>query len=664
VRAPPPAAPPPPATAAVNATRTSSSPIAGAMHAAPYPGTTSVPAEVPASAGGAAELLAMQPKIVPTRSRAALLEGDLDISENYKSLESPRSDAGDPFFVHEDLGTVEGGSNKATAAADQANTPGAGRNAGMVPEIMKRLRSVGIYGHGKGDGRVQGDCAAGGPLTKDQAQGVVGSAHAAATAATEASDKEVNDRAESGITSPRAGRAFVAVQQHSMHFLQRTGISLRTKPWQLSAVIAAAMLLLLLLTVTTFASVRLLIDHQGMITVQRVQLAAHADDLAALQKGMEESAAALAVLPEIQAMIRDEAGARHKELDSLRQAQAVTTASLAHLQSSMRALVNATRPQGAVQQGGIDSNSNNSDYAPLAPAAMAAAARKAVAQQLAELLTPTDLALADCGGRLLWHSPMQPQLQQLPPLSSSSLLERGLVGAAASLLRLTATPHAGESAAALLRPTTPGVCLSTSTPASGGGAAWLEVALPARAHVRSVTLHALSQAAVRRDGVAGDSSDGDSTAPPAGVVDVTLALANASACGGHGRGAADGICSAANQQQQQQEVYTPGAALLASGSCGLQLQPVELPLDAGGLKPHARAVIPVTAASLMATAACVGGEATGTTGTAGGAAAAGALATQGVIADRVVLMLAPRAGSSVCLQRVSVQGVPLDVSTW
>ncbi|KAF8065875.1 RNF133 [Scenedesmus sp. PABB004] len=246
-----------------------------------------------------------------------------------------------------------------------------------------------------------------------------------------------------------------------------------------------------------------------------------------------------------------------------------------------------------------------------------AAVGQEVARQLAAALPPLDLALGACGGRVVLATPLD--AAALPAPRPMARLLRALAGRAA--------PGAAAAAsAALLRPAGAGPQRCLPLLLGPRAPAVIEIALPQLSAVDSVTLHcAAAPAPVRgpagaAPGALGGGGGGAAAAVACAAAPgaVTVALANASACGG---GAA---CSAGAAGGRA------GPGLLAAGVPGVERA---VALTAADYAGGGRAVIRLAAAAV-------------------------------VVADRVVLGIAAAVSGGeaggVCLQRVSVQGVPLD----
>jgi hypothetical protein len=315
-----------------------------------------------------------------------------------------------------------------------------------------------------------------------------------------------------------------------------------------------------------------------------------------------------------------------------------------------------------------------------------------VKQQLTAALPPVDLALADCGARIVFHTPLNSTTLAAAAAAASGVPTAGSGSPASGSMRWLQQQVArrllpGSAAAAnqqqlpllsaaqvnsiILRP--PGVFPASPAGAVRAGdgavpspssipclplllapgnasaaAAVLEIALPQLAAIHSVTFHHTSGATGRVGSYA--------AAPGA----VRIALANSSSCptgvcsavgnaalvmntNSSTAGAADEAAAAADGTVAE-DVPQP-ADVLAPGVLGVQQ---EVTFDADSFT-SSRAVVKVQAAA-------VGDESSPS------AAAAAAEGLASVVADRLVVHVSSSigGGEGLCMLRISVQGLPLD----
>lgn len=324
--------------------------------------------------------------------------------------------------------------------------------------------------------------------------------------------------------------------------------------------------------------------------------------------------------------------------------------------------------------------------------------KREVQQQLAAQLPPVDLALADCGARVVFHTPlvtspatkavtpaMQPQSAVAPSAEASGIM--GWVQQhVRQLLPLLPTNNiaalsrwqpkqqqgtqllsAAEVNNIILRPHpatashagsigTSGSCLPLVLGQGHAGgatpAAVLEIALPQLMVIDSISLHqpTAAQAMAQKGTTAAtqQASGWYGTAPG----ELVIALANSSSC-------SRGLCSAVghaavthrtNSNSTSLDANEPqkgagaGSAVLAPGVMGIH-QAVQLHAESFA---SGRAVL-----KLLQAAAAVGGADLSWEGS-------------GVVADRVVIHVSSSIGEEpeVCMARISVQGRPLDPASF
>jgi hypothetical protein len=298
--------------------------------------------------------------------------------------------------------------------------------------------------------------------------------------------------------------------------------------------------------------------------------------------------------------------------------------------------------------------------------------KQEVKQQINAVLPPVDLALADCGARIVFHTPLNTTvaaatsasaapasgamqwLQQqvahrlLPGHAAASRQQQRHMLSAAQINNIILRPHsgfparaalAGTGAAATAAPSQGSVvCLPLQLTSANGSAtaAALEIALPQPAAIRSVTFHHV---------LTGQQQQGSYDAAPGAL---HVAFANSSSCPA-------GICSAVGHaavanisSTDAPEDAAPGdkQSVLAPGVTGVQ-QEVRLHPESFAA---GRAVVKVQQAAAAPAAADDSSS----------SAAAGDVA--GVAADRLVVHVSSSigGGKELCMQRISVQGVPLD----
>jgi hypothetical protein len=463
--------------------------------------------------------------------------------------------------------------------------------------------------------------------------------------------------------------------------------------------------------------------QQGTITQQQQQVAAQQTALAALQEQLQQAQQQLQALPDMQ-QLQDAASSCKAGLgdlgssqDSLQETLDALAALAGQLETNITSLSQASAlGQKAWQLLEVATAANTAsagDAAAAAAAVIAAPAllqqtqqQQALAQQLQEsmavldtlpttiqhevkqqltaALTPVDLALADCGARVVFHTPLNstamaaaaaasggPAAGTAGPASGpmqwlQQQVARRLLsgGTAAAKQQQGPLLSAAQVNSIILRPqsafpaSTAGTVLVGNRAVQSLGsmsclplllvpgnasaaAAVLEIALPQLAAIQTVTFHHTSSVF--------EGFGGYAAAP--GVV--RIALANSSSC-------PTGICSAVgnaafvtntNSSAADETAAADGtvvdgvpqpAVVLAAGAIGVQQ---EVQFDARSFAPG-RAVVKVQAA-----AAAAGDE-----------SAAAADGASGVVADRLIVHVSSSVGGGegLCMQRISVQGVPLD----
>jgi hypothetical protein len=492
-------------------------------------------------------------------------------------------------------------------------------------------------------------------------------------------------------------------------------------------VLALGMLLLAGLGGVVFLQGSALKAQQGTITQQQQQVAAQQTALAALQVQLQQAQRQLQALPDMQ-QLQDAASSCKAGLgdlgssqDSLQETLDALAALAGQLETNITSLSQASalgqKAWQLLEAATAANTAGNGDAAAAAAAVVAAPAllqqtqqqqalaqqlrdsvaildtlsttiQQEVKQQLTAALPPVDLALTDCGARIVFHTPLNSTalavaaaaaasggptagttspasgpmqwLQQqvarrlLPGSTAGAKQQQGPLLSAAQVNSIILRPQSAfpASTASTVLAENRAVPIQTSIPclplllAPGNAsvaAAVLEIALPQLAAIQSVTFHHTISAVERFDGYA--------AAP--GVVQI--ALANSSSC-------ASGICSAVGDaalvtttNSSAADAADDAAAdvtvvddecrpadVLAPGVVGVQH---EVQFEAKSFA-SGRAVVKVQAAGAVL----------------GDQSAAAATAASGVVADRLIVHVSSSMGGDegLCMQRISVQGVPLD----
>jgi hypothetical protein len=497
-------------------------------------------------------------------------------------------------------------------------------------------------------------------------------------------------------------------------------------------VLALSMLLLAGLGGAVFLQGSALKAQQGTIAQQQQQVAAQQTALAALQVQLQQAQQQLQALPDMQ-QLQDAASSCKVGLGDLGSSQdslQETLDALATLAGQLEANISSLSQASALGQkawqlleAATAANAAGDGNAAAAAAAVVAAPallqqtqqqqalaqqlqdsmavldtllttiQQEVKQQLTAALPPVDLALADCGARIVFHTPLNSTamatsasaadaahtagiaspasgpmhwLQQqvarrlLPGSAVAAKQPQGPLLSAAQINSIILRPQSAfpaSTAGAVLagnravqsQSSIPCLPLLLAPGNASAAAAVLEIALPQLATIQSVTFHHTSSAL--------EHFGGSHVAATPGVV--RIALANSSSCATgicsavgnaalvtntttSAAGAADEAAAAADGAVAEDVPQLQPAAMLAAGVVGVQQ---EVQFDVKSFA-SGRAVVKIHAA------AAAGIE----------PAAAAANGASGVVADRLIVHVSSRVsgGEGLCMQRISVQGVPLD----
>lgn len=487
-------------------------------------------------------------------------------------------------------------------------------------------------------------------------------------------------------------------------------------------VLALGMLLLAGMLGMLFLQGSALREQQSMISQQQQQVAAQQTALAALQEQLQQAQQQLQGLPDMQQLQHDASSCKTgldglgSSQDSLQETLDFLAALAGQLEHNVSSLSQAsTLGEKAWQLFGAATGSNGAAMtADAAAAAVAAPAllqqtqqqqelaqqlqqsmavldtlpatiKSEVQQQLSAALPPVDLALADCGARIAFHTPLnstalaaaaagastavsaaapsgamqwlQQQVAQrlLPGGMAAARQQQGQLLGAAQINSIILRPQrafpaspalAGNSAAAAADPSQGSIsCLPLLLAPAGGSAAAaavLEIALPQPAAIESVTFHHTTSSAEQH---------GSYGAAP-GMVHIALANSSscpAGLCSAVGHAAVMNINASAADAVDAVDAAASGddaQSVLARGVLGVQQEVTLCPESfAGG-----RAVVKIQPA---ATAAADGESSAG-----GGRA--------GVVADRLIVHVSSSmgGGGGLCMQRISVQGMPVDPASF